>query len=142
MHPGNVFVDISDPEDPVYKADFGIVGTLDPESQAYLAQNLLAFLERDYRAVAELHVESVGFQRIQMLVNSKVQLHRVRTNFQKPLGEISFGVVLIRLFEVARRFQMEVQPQLILLQKTLLNIEGLVENSTHNLIYGKRANHF
>ena len=127
MHPGNVFVDISDPEDPVYKAiDFGIVGTLDPESQAYLAQNLLAFLERDYRAVAELHVESGWVPKDTNVGEFESAIRTVcEPIFQKPLGEISFGVVLIRLFEVARRFQMEVQPQLILLQKTLLNIEGL-----------------
>lgn len=127
MHPGNVFVDVSDPEDPVYKAiDFGIVGTLDPESQAYLAQNLLAFLERDYRAVAELHVESGWVPKDTNVGEFESAIRTVcEPIFQKPLGEISFGVVLIRLFEVARRFQMEVQPQLILLQKTLLNIEGL-----------------
>ena len=127
MHPGNVFVDISDPENPVYKAiDFGIVGTLDPESQAYLAQNLIAFFDRDYRAVAELHVESGWVPKDTKVGEFESAIRTVcEPIFQKPLGEISFGVLLIRLFEVARRFQMEVQPQLILLQKTLLNIEGL-----------------
>ena len=127
MHPGNVFVDISDPENPVYKAiDFGIVGTLDPESQAYLAQNLIAFFDRDYRAVAELHVESGWVPKDTKIGEFESAIRTVcEPIFQKPLGEISFGVLLIRLFEVARRFQMEVQPQLILLQKTLLNIEGL-----------------
>jgi len=127
MHPGNVFVDISDPENPVYKAiDFGIVGTLDPESQAYLAQNLTAFFDRDYRAVAELHVESGWVPKNTNIGEFESAIRTVcEPIFQKPLGEISFGVLLIRLFEVARRFQMEVQPQLVLLQKTLLNIEGL-----------------
>ena len=127
MHPGNVFVDISDPENPVYKAiDFGIVGTLDPESQAYLAQNLIAFFDRDYRAVAELHVESGWVPKNTNIGEFESAIRTVcEPIFQKPLGEISFGVLLIQLFEVARRFQMEVQPQLVLLQKTLLNIEGL-----------------
>jgi ubiquinone biosynthesis protein len=127
MHPGNVFVDISDPENPVYKAiDFGIVGTLDPESQAYLAQNLIAFFDRDYRAVAELHVESGWVPKNTNIGEFESAIRTVcEPIFQKPLGEISFGVLLVRLFEVARRFQMEVQPQLVLLQKTLLNIEGL-----------------
>ena len=127
MHPGNVFVDISDPENPIYKAiDFGIVGTLDPESQAYLAQNLIAFFDRDYRAVAELHVESGWVPKHTNIGEFESAIRTVcEPIFQKPLGEISFGVLLIRLFEVARRFQMEVQPQLVLLQKTLLNIEGL-----------------
>jgi len=111
----------------VYKAvDFGIVGTLDPESQAYLAQNLIAFFDRDYRAVAELHVESGWVPKDTKIGEFESAIRTVcEPIFQKPLGEISFGVLLIRLFEVARRFQMEVQPQLILLQKTLLNIEGL-----------------
>jgi len=127
MHPGNVFVDISDPENPVYKAvDFGIVGTLDPTSQAYLAQNLIAFFDRDYRAVAELHVDSGWVPKDTNICDFEGAIRTVcEPIFQKPLGEISFGILLIRLFEVARRFQMEVQPQLILLQKTLLNIEGL-----------------
>ncbi len=127
MHPGNVFVDISDPENPVYKAiDFGIVGTLDPESRAYLAQNLIAFFDRDYRAVAELHVESGWVPKNTNIGEFESAIRTVcEPIFQKPLGEISFGVLLIQLFEVARRFQMEVQPQLVLLQKTLLNVEGL-----------------
>lgn len=127
MHPGNVFVDIEDPENPVYKAiDFGIVGTLDPVSQAYLAQNLIAFFDRDYRAVAELHVESGWVPKDTNVGEFESAIRTVcEPIFQKPLGEISFGVLLIRLFEVARRFHMEVQPQLVLLQKTLLNIEGL-----------------
>ena len=127
MHPGNIFVDIKDPDNPIYKAiDFGIVGTLDPETQAYLAQNLIAFFDRDYRAVAELHVDSGWVPKETNVGDFESAIRTVcEPIFQKPLGEISFGVLLIRLFEVARRFQMEVQPQLVLLQKTLLNIEGL-----------------
>ena len=127
MHPGNVFIDITDPENPVYKAiDFGIVGTLDPESQSYLAQNLIAFFDRDYRAVAELHVESGWVPADTRIGDFESAIRTVcEPIFQKPLGEISFGVLLVRLFETARRFHMEVQPQLVLLQKTLLNIEGL-----------------
>ena len=127
MHPGNIFVLVDDPANPRYAAvDFGIVGTLDARDLEYLAGNFLAFFERDYRRIAELHVESGWVPpgtRIDQLESA------VRTVcepiFQKPLAEISFGIVLLRLFEIARRFQMEVQPQLLLLQKTLLNIEGL-----------------
>ena len=127
MHPGNIFVLAEDPENPRYAAvDFGIVGTLEPKDLEYLAGNFLAFFDRDYRRVAELHVESGWVPpgtRVQELEGA------VRTVcepiFDKPLSEISFGVVLLRLFETARRFRMEVQPQLVLLQKTLLNIEGL-----------------
>jgi len=127
MHPGNIFVQIDDPENPRYAAiDFGIVGTLQPRDLHYLAENFLAFFDRDYRRVAQLHVESgwiPGHVRIDELETA------VRTVcepiFNKPLREISFAQVLLRLFETARRFDMRVQPQLILLQKTLLNIEGL-----------------
>ena len=134
MHPGNVFVDISDPENPVYKAiDFGIVGTLDPESQAYLAQNLIAFFDRDYRAVAELHVESGWVPKNTNIGEFESAIRTVcEPIFQKPLGEISFGVLLIQLFEVARRFQMEVQPQLVLLQKHCSTSKGLVESCIQN----------
>jgi ubiquinone biosynthesis protein len=127
MHPGNIFVDVADPANPKYVAvDFGIVGALEPRDQYYLAANFLAFFDRDWRRIAELHLESGWIPpnaRISELTSA------VRTVcepiFNKPLGEISFGMVLLRLFEVARRFEMPVQPQLILLQKTLLNIEGL-----------------
>ncbi|HXQ32048.1 MAG TPA: ubiquinone biosynthesis regulatory protein kinase UbiB [Steroidobacteraceae bacterium] len=127
MHPGNIFVLTEDPENPRYAAvDFGIVGALDPKDLEYLAGNFLAFFDRDYHRVAELHVES-GW------VPPGTRVHElegaVRTVcepiFDKPLSQISFGIVLLRLFETARRFRMEIQPQLVLLQKTLLNIEGL-----------------
>ena len=127
MHPGNVFVDISDPENPFIKRlILESWEHLDPTSQAYLAQNLIAFFDRDYRAVAELHVESGWVPKDTNIGEFESAIRTVcEPIFQKPLGEISFGILLIRLFEVARRFQMEVQPQLILLQKTLLNVEGL-----------------
>ncbi len=127
MHPGNIFVDVSDPANPKYVAvDFGIVGTLDPRDQLYLAGNFLAFFERDYRKVAVLHVES-GWVPAGTRVDELESAVRTICEpiFNKPLKDISFGLVLLRLFEIARRFQMQIQPQLILLQKTLLNIEGV-----------------
>ncbi|MGH8309504.1 MAG: ubiquinone biosynthesis regulatory protein kinase UbiB [Steroidobacteraceae bacterium] len=127
MHPGNIFVDASDPANPRYAAvDFGIVGTLDPRDQLYLAGNFLAFFERDYRKVAVLHLES-GWVPAGTRVDELESAVRTVCEpiFNKPLKDISFGVVLLHLFEIARRFQMQIQPQLILLQKTLLNIEGL-----------------
>ncbi|HEX9706001.1 MAG TPA: ubiquinone biosynthesis regulatory protein kinase UbiB [Steroidobacteraceae bacterium] len=127
MHPGNIFVDVSDSANPRYAAvDFGIVGTLDPRDQLYLAGNFLAFFERDYRKVAVLHLES-GWVPAGTRVDELESAVRTVCEpiFDKPLKDISFGVVLLHLFEVARRFQMQIQPQLILLQKTLLNIEGL-----------------
>ncbi len=127
MHPGNIFVDVSDPANPRYAAvDFGIVGTLDPRDQLYLAGNFIAFFERDYRKVAMLHIES-GWVPPGTRVDELESAVRTLCEpiFNKPLKDISFGIVLLHLFEVARRFQMQIQPQLILLQKTLLNIEGL-----------------
>jgi len=127
MHPGNIFVDVTDPANPKYAAvDFGIVGTLDPRDQLYLAGNFLAFFERDYRKVAVLHVES-GWVPAGTRVDELESAVRTICEpiFNKPLRDISFGLVLLRLFEIARRFQMQIQPQLILLQKTLLNIEGV-----------------
>ena len=127
MHPGNIFVLVDDPANPRYAAvDFGIVGTLDPRDLEYLAGNFLAFFDRNYRRVAELHVES-GWVPAGTRVDELESAVRTVCEpiFEKPLSEISFGVVLLRLLETARRFQMQVQPQLVLLQKTLLNIEGL-----------------
>jgi len=127
MHPGNIFVDATDPGNPRYCAvDFGIVGSLEERDRRYLAENFLAFFDRDYRRVAQLHVDSRWVPpgtRVDELESA------VRTVcepiFAKPLKEISFGQVLLQLISVARRFNMEVQPQLILLQKTLVQIEGL-----------------
>lgn len=127
MHPGNIFVDITNPDDPKYIGiDCGIVGSLSREDQSYLAQNLLAFFNRDYYRVAELHVES-GWVPAHTRVNEFESAIRsvCEPIFEKPISEISFGILLIRLFQTARRFDMSVQPQLVLLQKTLLNIEGL-----------------
>ncbi len=127
MHPGNIFVDASNPADPKYIAiDFGIVGTLAPDDQSYLARNLLAFFRRDYRQVAQLHIQS-GWVPPDTRVNEFEAAIRTVCEpiFERPLKDISFGHFLLRLFQTARRFNMEVQPQLVLLQKTLLNVEGL-----------------
>ncbi len=127
MHPGNIFVLIDDPARPRYAAiDFGIVGTLDPRDQNYLAENFLAVFDRDYRRVALLHVES-GWVPADTRVDEMESAVRTVCEpiFDRPLEDISFGNILLRLFEISRRFNMQVQPQLILLQKTLLNVEGL-----------------
>jgi ubiquinone biosynthesis protein len=123
MHPGNIFVT----EEGQYIAvDFGIMGTLSPGDQRYLAENFLAFFNRDYRRVAELHVESGWVPRETRVDEFESAIRAVcEPIFERPLKEISFGNLLLRLFQTARRFNMEVQPQLVLLQKTLLNIEGL-----------------
>jgi ubiquinone biosynthesis protein len=127
MHPGNIFVQTDDPQNPRYAAvDFGIVGTLQPRDQHYLAENFLAFFDRDYGRVAALHIESGWVPRSARVDELESAVRTVcEPIFNKPLAEISFAQVLLRLFEVARRFDMQVQPQLVLLQKTLLNIEGL-----------------
>jgi ubiquinone biosynthesis protein len=127
MHPGNIFVQIDDPRNPRYAAvDFGIVGTLQARDQHYLAENFLAFFDRDYARVAALHVESGWVPRGTRTDELESAVRTVcEPIFNKPLKEISFAQVLLRLFETARRFDMQVQPQLILLQKTLFNIEGL-----------------
>ncbi|WP_273452337.1 ubiquinone biosynthesis regulatory protein kinase UbiB [Nevskia ramosa] len=127
MHPGNIFVDVSDVRKPSYLAvDFGIVGQLSPADLRYLAENFLAFFNRDYRRIAELHLES-GW--IPADVRAEDFESAIRTVsepiFGKPIKDISFGVFLLRLFEIARRFNYQVQPQLVLLQKTLLTTEGL-----------------
>jgi ubiquinone biosynthesis protein len=127
MHPGNIFVDASDPAKPQYIAvDFGIVGSLSPRDQQYLAESFVAFFNRDYRRVARLHVESGWVSPTTRIDEIESAFRTVcEPIFNRPLKDISFGQFLVRLFTVARRFDMEVQPQLILLQKTLLNIEGL-----------------
>jgi ubiquinone biosynthesis protein len=127
MHPGNIFVLVDDPKHPRYAAvDFGIVGTLDPRDQHYLAENFLAVFDRDYRRVATLHLES-GWVPPDARVDEMESAVRtvLEPIFNRPLKDISFGHILLRLFEISRRFNVVVQPQLILLQKTLLNIEGL-----------------
>ncbi|MCC5813043.1 MAG: ubiquinone biosynthesis regulatory protein kinase UbiB [Ectothiorhodospiraceae bacterium] len=127
MHPGNIFVDATNPENPRYVAvDFGIIGTLNPVDHRYLAENFLAFFNRDYRRVAELHVESGWVPEGTRVDEFEAAIRTVcEPIFERPLKDISFGAVLMRLFQTGRRFDMEIQPQLVLLQKTLLNIEGL-----------------
>ncbi|OYY56245.1 MAG: ubiquinone biosynthesis regulatory protein kinase UbiB [Halothiobacillus sp. 28-55-5] len=127
MHPGNIFVNADNPAQPQYIAiDFGIVGSLTPEDQRYIAENFHAFFNRDYRRVAELHIESGWVPATTRLEEFESAIRTVcEPIFQKPLRDISFGNFLFRLFQVARRFDMEVQPQLTMLQKTLLAIEGL-----------------
>lgn len=127
MHPGNVYVSTAHPERPQYIAlDCAIIGTLSRDDQYYLAKNLLAIFKRDYRRVAELHVEC-GWVPPDTPVNAFEATMRsvCEPIFQKPLKDISFGMLLLQLFQTASRFNMEVQPSLVLLQKTLLNIEGL-----------------
>lgn len=127
MHPGNVFVNPEHLDNPQWIGlDCGIVGTLNKEDKRYLAENFLAFFNRDYRRVAELHVESQWVPQETNIDDFEFAIRVVcEPIFAKPLGEISFGHVLLNLFNTARRFNMEVQPQLVLLQKTLLYVEGL-----------------
>lgn len=127
MHPGNIFVSRDNPDHPTYIAvDFGIMGSLTPEDRRYLAENFLAFFNRDYYRVAELHVLSEWVPPGTRINEFEAAIRSVcEPIFERPLKEISFGNLLMRLFQTARRFNMEVQPQLVLLQKTLLNIEGL-----------------
>jgi ubiquinone biosynthesis protein len=127
MHPGNIFIDDSDPADPTYIAvDCAIIGSLSDFDQYYLARNLLAIFRRDYREVAQLHVECGWVPPDTRVQDFEAAMRAVcEPVFEKPISEISFGQLLIYLFRTARRFDMEVQPSLVLLQKTLLNIEGL-----------------
>ncbi len=127
MHPGNVFVDASDPGNPTYIAlDCAIIGSLTENDKNYLAKNLLAFFHRDYDEVARLHVKSGWVPRDTDVNEFAGVIRRVCDPFfQKPIKDISFGTVLLELFDTARQFNMEVQPQLVLLQKTLINIEGM-----------------
>jgi len=127
MHPGNIFVMIDDPQKPLYAAvDFGIVGTLNPEDKEYLAANFLAFFDRDYHRIAKLHIDSGWVPEGTRIDQLEAAVRTVcEPVFNKPLEEISFAQVLMRLFRVAQRFEVEIQPQLVLLQKTLFNIEGL-----------------
>lgn len=127
MHPGNIFVSYEHPEDPQYIGiDCGIVGSLNKEDKRYLAENFIAFFNRDYRKVAELHVDSGWVPPDTNVEEFEFAIRTVcEPIFEKPLAEISFGHVLLNLFNTARRFNMEVQPQLVLLQKTLLYVEGV-----------------
>jgi ubiquinone biosynthesis protein len=127
MHPGNIFVQVDDPEHPRYAAvDFGIVGSLSADDQKYLAGNFMAFFDRDYRKIARLHLDSGWVPHDTRMDELESAVRTVcEPIFSKPLAEISFGQVMLRLFEAARRFNVEIQPQLLLLQKTLVNVEGL-----------------
>jgi len=127
MHPGNIFVSYLHPENPQYICvDFGIIGTLTDEDKRYIAENLLAFFNRDYRRVAQLHIESGWVSRHTRVDEFESCIRTVcEPIFEKPLKDISFALLVMQLFQVARRFKMVVQPQLILLQKTLLAVEGL-----------------
>ena len=144
MHPGNIFVDITDPQRPKYVAvDFGIVGTLSTVDKRYLAENFLAFFQRDYNKVARLHVESGWVPSGTRVDEFESAIRSVcEPIFERPLKDISFGQLLLRLFQTARRFNMEVQPQLVLLQKTLLNIEGLGRQLYPDLDLWKTAKPF
>jgi len=135
MHPGNIQVSIQPETLGRYiSLDFGIVGTLTEFDKEYLAQNFTAFFRRDYKRVAELHIES-GWVPAQTKVNELETAIRAvcEPYFDRPLKEISLGLVLMRLFQTSRRFNVEIQPQLVLLQKTLLNIEGLGRQLDPNL---------
>jgi len=127
MHPGNIFVIVDDPRAPRYAAvDFGIVGTLAERDQRYLAEIFLAVFDRDYRRVAQLHIECGWVPPATRLDEMESAVRTIcEPIFDRPLREISFGTVLLRLFAALQRFDGQIQPQLILLQKTLLNIEGL-----------------
>ena len=142
MHPGNIFVMVDDPANPRYAAvDFGIMGTLDPRDRNYLAENFLAVFRRDYRRVAVLHIESGWVPATARIDDMESAIRSIcEPIFDKPLRDISFGVVLMRLFEALRRFDGRIQPQLILLQKTLFNIEGLGRQLYPDLDIWKTAN--
>ena len=144
MHPGNIFIDTTNPAKPKYIAvDFGIVGTLSPRDQRYLAENFLAFFKRDYNRVAQLHVDSGWVPAGTRVDEFESAIRSVcEPILERPLKEISFGHLLLRLFQTARRFNMKVQPQLVLLQKTLLNIEGLGRQIYPDLICGKQPSPF
>ncbi len=140
MHPGNIFVL---PDGRYAAIDFGIMGTLTPEDQRYLAENFLAFFNRDYWRVAQLHIDSRWVGADTRVNELEAGIRSVcEPIFDRPLKDISFGLVLLRLFQVARRFKMEIQPQLVLLQKTLLNIEGLGRQLNDELDLWKTAKPF
>jgi ubiquinone biosynthesis protein len=127
LHPGNIFVSDTDPENPTYiTVDFGIVGSLSHNDQRYIAENMIAFFKRDYQRVAELHIASGWLSPDTRIDQFEGAIRAVSEPiFEQPLRDISFGQLLLRLFQVARRFHINIQPQLVLLQKTLLSIESL-----------------
>lgn len=127
MHPGNIFVAFNNPEEPQYICvDFGIIGTLTDSDKRYLAENLLAFFNRDYKKIANLHIASGWVNKDTRVDEFESAIRTVcEPIFEKPLKDISFALMILKLFQVARKFDMQVQPQLVLLQKTLLAVEGL-----------------
>lgn len=127
MHPGNIMVDASNPDDPSFIAlDFGIVASLSPEDLYYIAENFKALFNQNYRRVAALHIDAGWVPESTRLDELEAAVRTVgEPNFTRPLNEVSFGKLLFDLFQVAHRFQLTLQPQLLMLQKTLLNIEGL-----------------
>jgi ubiquinone biosynthesis protein len=144
MHPGNIYVSVDPAELGRYIAlDFGIVGTLTDTDRDYLARNFLAFFQRDYRRVASTHLESGWVPRGTRVDELESAIRAVcEPIFDRPLKDISFGQVLVRLFQTSRRFNVEIQPQLLLLQKTLLNIEGLGRQLDPDLDLWKTAKPF
>lgn len=140
MHPGNIFVGANGQ---YIAVDFGIMGTLSDEDKNYLAQNFLAFFRRDYGRVAQAHVEAGWAPKDTRIDDFESAIRAVcEPIFDKPLKEISFGRVLFQLFQASRQFNVEIQPQLVLLQKTLLNIEGLGRDLDPNLDLWKTAKPF
>ncbi|MGA9395402.1 MAG: ubiquinone biosynthesis regulatory protein kinase UbiB [Azonexus sp.] len=140
MHPGNIFVA---PDGRYIALDFGIVGTLTDSDKNYLAQNFLAFFRRDYKRVAEAHIESGWAPKDTRVDEFEASIRAVcEPIFDRPLKDISFGKVLLRLFQTSRRFNVEIQPQLVMLQKTLLNIEGLGRQLDPELDLWKTAKPF
>lgn len=144
MHPGNIFVSFEHPENPKYLGvDFGIMGSLSENDKRYLAENFLAFFNRDYRRVAKLHLESHWVPSDTRVEEFESAIRTVcEPIFQKSLKDISFGQLLVRLFQTARRFKMPIQPQLVLLEKTLLNVEGLGRQLNPDLDLWKTAKPF
>ena len=140
MHPGNIFVSA---QGEYIALDFGIMGTLTDEDKNYLAQNFLAFFQRDYRRVAQAHIDAGWAPKNTRVDEFEAAIRAVcEPIFDRPLKEISFGKVLLSLFQTSRRFNVEIQPQLVLLQKTLLNIEGLGRQLDPDLDLWKTAKPF
>lgn len=135
LHPGNIFVNADNPNDPkFYAIDFGIMGTLGPEEQFYLASNLWAFLNKDYRKVAELHIESGWVDSTTRIDLFEAAIRTVSEPIlEKPVSEISFGELLVKLFDVARDYNMQLQPQLLVFKKSLINLEGIAHQLDPNL---------
>jgi ubiquinone biosynthesis protein len=127
MHPGNILVDVTNPDDASFIAlDFGIVASLTPKDLYYISENFVALFNRDYRRVAQLHVDAEWVPADTRIDELEAAVRAVgEPNFTRPLNEVSFGQLMLKLFQVAYRFKLNIQPQLIMLQKTLLNIEGL-----------------